>query len=305
MDADLFLSTARAGARAVTSALAGAAGLPDVGIGADGAITHGADALAESVMVGHLAELAVPIVSEEGGLIHSALGRSGPHSALGRSGPHSALGRSGPPGDVPGAGPWICLDPLDGSRNHRAGAPPYATAVALVLDGVPVAGVVHEHGSQVTWSAVRGGGARRTGPDGVGTTPVAAAGELVAVPSVRPGEAAPPLPGWCARVRMTGCTTVDLCRVADGSLAAFVDLRRGVVHPHDLAAPLVILREAGAAVTDPDDRRPDEPAEGGTTPGETGPGLVIVADPRHTRRLVAAWAPSAVAEILAAAHATT
>lgn len=261
VDAETFIATALLGARAVGPALADAAHLPDLGLGADGAITHGADALAEQIMVGHLVALGVPIVSEERGVIG---------------------------GPVPAHGAWICLDPLDGSRNHRAGTPPYATAVALLDGREPIAGLVREHGSGVTWSAVRGSGAGRFGDDGRGAEPVVARpGELVAVPSVGPGESAPALPPWCTRVRMSGCTTVDLCRVADGSHAAFADLRRAVVHPHDLAAPLVVLREAGAAVVDPDSAAAPD----------------VTPDPGHTRRLVAAWSAEAAAEVLAAARA--
>lgn len=73
------------------------------------------------------------------------------------------------------------------------------------------------------------------------------------------------------RVRISGSTTVDLCRVADGSVGVFVDLDRGVVHMHDLAGPLAVLREAGAGVVSPDH------------------GLELLPDPARHFQLVAAW----------------
>jgi len=75
-------------------------------------------------------------------------------------------------------------------------------------------------------------------------------GELIALPSpegvddlVRPRRVG-------HRARISGSCAIDLCRVADGSLSAFVALRRPVAHAHDLAAPLAILHAAGATVRD-------------------------------------------------------
>jgi 3'(2'), 5'-bisphosphate nucleotidase len=47
------------------------------------------------------------------------------------------------------------------------------------------------------------------------------------------------------RVRVTGCTAVDLCLVADGSAAAWHDLDRPGTHVHDVAGGLAVLIAAG------------------------------------------------------------
>lgn len=235
-----FLDAAARAASAAAGAVVGLAGTPDVGVGADGAPTHAADAAAEAAIVEALSPLGLAIISEESGnLVRS----------------WSA------------AEPWICVDPLDGSRNHRLGHPPWATSIGLVVDGQPLAGFVLDHTSGRRWWASSGGGAW---VDGRPARP--RPGGLLAVPSMGRLEAGRvSIPAGYQRVRMTGSTTIDLCRVADGSLGGFLDDDRGVVHPHDLAAPLAILTEAGAVVSRID-RAP----------------IVIEPDPALTYRMAAA-----------------
>jgi fructose-1,6-bisphosphatase/inositol monophosphatase family enzyme/GNAT superfamily N-acetyltransferase len=235
-----FLDAAARGASAAAGAVAGLADDVEVGQGADGAPTGRADLAAEEAVVAALSPLGLAVVSEESG----------------------NLVRSWSPDE-----PWISLDPLDGSRNHRRGHPPWATAIGLVVGGESIAGFVLDHTSGRRWWASSGSGAW---VDGRPARPVE--GGLVAVPSVGRLEAGRfRLPLGYQRVRMTGSTAIDLCRVADGTLGAFLDVDRGVVHPHDLAGPLAILTEAGAAVARLD-RAP----------------LTIEPDPADTIRLAAA-----------------
>lgn len=93
-----FVALAARAATAVEAAVAGLADAPPVGPGADGAPTEGADRAAEEAAAGILSQLGVPLVSEEAGLLG--------------------------PRQVKGGEPWICIDPLDGSRNFRAGLAP-------------------------------------------------------------------------------------------------------------------------------------------------------------------------------------
>jgi 3'(2'), 5'-bisphosphate nucleotidase len=59
------------------------------------------------------------------------------------------------------------------------------------------------------------------------------------------------VPASARRVRVTGCTAVELCLVADGSAAAWHDLDRGGTHVHDVAGGLALLAAAGGvALTD-------------------------------------------------------
>lgn len=234
-----FLARAARAASAVDAAIVDLGGAAAVGMGADGAPTEAADRAAEAAAVAELRALSLPIVSEEAGVI----------------------------GDDPRENDlWISLDPLDGSRNFRAGLPPYGIAIGLVRAGVAIAGFACDLSSGRRWWA---------GDDGLayadGRTVRARHGELIAMSSppgaidlVRPHEVR-------HRARISGSCAIDLCRVADGSLSAFVALARPVVHVHDLAGPLAILRAAGATVRD-----------------ETGTEPLLVPDPSRMYRLVAA-----------------
>ena len=211
-----FLYAAGAAASAVRAAIAGLAAERAVGIGADGAPTEAADEAAENAALALLRPLGLSIVSEECGLV----------------------------GVMPRADDyWISLDPLDGSRNFRAGFPPWATSIGLVRSGAAVAGLVADLASGRRWWARGGGGAW---VDGRPARPRASA--LYATPSPQPSMPVARLPVAAHRLRISGCTSVELCRVADGTLAGFDARRRGVVHVHDLAAASAILSEAGACV---------------------------------------------------------
>ena len=145
--------------------------------------------------------------------------------------------------------PWIVLDPLDGTGNFSAGLPPWAFSAGLVEDGVPIAGLVADLASGRRWTGLHGAGAER---DAVPVEP--RSGSTVVVPS-GPGGGAVAVPSTARRVRVTGCTAVDLCLVADGSAGAWHDLDRGGTHVHDVAGGLAVLLAAGgAALTD--DGRP-------------------------------------------------
>jgi 3'(2'), 5'-bisphosphate nucleotidase len=232
---DRFLVASAEAITAVRNAIAGLHDAPALGVGADGAPTEAADRAAEDAALEALVPLGIPIVSEECGIV----GRPEPDA------------------------PWISLDPLDGSRNYRCCYAPYATAIGLVRHGRPLAGFVGEHVSGRRWWASLDGAFSDGGM--IWTRP----GPLVGYPSPDGVPIAPP-PDF-ARVRISGSTATDLCRVADGALAAFCALDRSVVHMHDLAGPLAILDRAGAAVLD----------EQGMTPR-------LVPDPTVTVRIVAA-----------------
>jgi 3'(2'), 5'-bisphosphate nucleotidase len=147
---------------------------------------------------------------------------------------------------VPAGSPFVVLDPLDGTGNFSAGLPPWAFSAALVTDGRPVAGLVVDLSSGRRWEGAAGAGARR---DGVPVSP--RAGSTVVVPSA-PGGGSVVVPAAAERVRITGCTAIDLCLVADGSAAAWHDLDRGGSHVHDVAGGLAILLAAGGVALTPD-----------------------------------------------------
>ena len=219
-----FLACAARAASAVNAAIVDLGSAKATGIGADGARTEAADEAAEGAAIAVLRELGLAIVSEEIGLVGAPPG----------------------PGDV-----WISLDPLDGSRNFRAGYPPYAIAVGLVRDGVAIAGFVCDLASGRRWYA---------GDDGLayadGVRIAARRGELIGIPSPTRDRDVPRPHDLAHRARISGSTAIDLCRVADGSLGAFVGIDRQVAHTHDLAGPLAIVRAAGGVIFDRDGRAP-------------------------------------------------
>jgi 3'(2'), 5'-bisphosphate nucleotidase len=183
----------------------------------DGSPLVAADEAAHAAAVEVLAPLGVPVLSEER-----------------------------PDGAVADGQPWVVLDPLDGTGNFSAGLPPWAFSAALVSGGRPVAGLVADLSSGRRWEGGAGAGARR---DGVPVAP--RPGSTVVVPSA-PGGGSVVVPATARRVRITGCTAIDLCLVADGSAAAWHDLDRSGSHVHDVAGGLAILLAAGGVVLTPD-----------------------------------------------------
>ena len=57
-----------------------------------------------------------------------------------------------------GDGLW-CLDPLDGTTNFAAGIPFFGVSLALLIQGAPALGIVHDPNRDETFSSVRGQGA--------------------------------------------------------------------------------------------------------------------------------------------------
>ncbi|RBY89651.1 inositol monophosphatase family protein [Blastococcus sp. TF02A-30] len=216
----------------------------------DGSPAVAADGAAHAAAVAVLGDLGVPVLSEES---------------------------SDAP--VPDGSPWIVLDPLDGTGNFAAGLPPWAFSAALVDDGRPVAGLVADLSSGRRWWALEGRGAVRDGVP-IGPRP----GGTVVVPS-GPRGAVVGVPETARRVRITGCTAVDLCLVADGAAAAWHDVDRSGTHVHDVAGGLAVLLAAGGtALTEegePLRLRPDT---------ETKIRLVAAADETTARELLAALA---------------
>ena len=223
--AESFLAAAASAATRIAYAIAGLADAGSVGIGADGAPTEAADDAAEQAAIAELLPLGFPIVSEEKGLI----GALDPHS-------HQL---------------WISLDPLDGSRNFVAGYPAYAASVALIRDGIPIAGLVVDLAAGHRWAASAGNGATLNGK------PIRTRqGALGAIPSPAATHLQLANLTGLTRLRISGSTVSDLAHVADGSLAAFVALDRRVVHVHDLAAGMIVVEEAGGCVIDRTGARP-------------------------------------------------
>lgn len=137
---------------------------------------------------------------------------------------------------------WV-VDPLDGTKEFTKGLPEYSVAIALVEDGNPVLGVVHNPASDDTFTAARGGGAWRNGE----RIEVREGDVLLASRSeITRGEFEPFEADW--QVKPVGSIEYKLALIAAGEAA--VTFSRGPKHEWDVCAGALIVREAGGVVTD-------------------------------------------------------
>lgn len=151
---------------------------------------------------------------------------------------------------------WL-VDPLDGTLNFMHGLPHFAISIALERDGQPVAGLVYDPIKEEMFTAERGRGAYMND-------------RRIRVSARRDMQAALlatgiPFPGRAeharfllelelamssaAGVRRFGAAALDLAYVAAGRYDGFWE--RGL-SPWDLAAGIVLVREAGGFVQDLD-----------------------------------------------------
>lgn len=153
---------------------------------------------------------------------------------------------------------WV-VDPIDGTVNYLYGLPGYAVSVALVAGDPlrpgqwwPLAGCVHGPASGATWTAAAGAGSFAGGRRLRMAAPPELARALIGTGfgyrAARRRSQARVLAALLPRirdVRRIGSAAMDLCMVADGRLDAYYE--RGL-HPWDLAAGTLVVREAGGQV---------------------------------------------------------
>lgn len=157
------------------------------------------------------------------------------------------------------SGERFIIDPLDGTTNFLHGIPHFAVSVAFWDERGAVAGVVLDPCRREVFVAERGGGARLIAPDGerglIGS-PHQTLAECVihtGVPHRGRGEHERYL-GQLSRVmkevagiRRLGAAALDFAYVAAGRGEGFFE--KGL-QPWDMAAGLLLVREAGGVVTD-------------------------------------------------------
>jgi myo-inositol-1(or 4)-monophosphatase len=153
----------------------------------------------------------------------------------------------------------LVLDPVDGTYNAGSGIPHYAVSIAIA-DGDDVAdveyGYVRDLVTGTTFAAAEGDGATRDGtPLEVTDVDDRTAMALGGVYNIEGFD-----PARFRRVRLLGCSSLELCYTAAGALDAFVDLRARL-RVVDFAAGALIVEEAGGVVTDED----GEPVTGPVT----------------------------------------
>lgn len=150
---------------------------------------------------------------------------------------------------------WV-VDPLDGTTSFIHGYPTYSVSVALVRGLDPVAGAVYNAAAGEMNAAALGLGATRNG------VPVHVAGaatvqDALVITGFPYDRGAPldvqmtvlaaflraPVHG----MRRDGSAAIDCCHVAGGRADGFWEY---ALKPWDMAAGVVICREAGGLVTD-------------------------------------------------------
>jgi myo-inositol-1(or 4)-monophosphatase len=149
---------------------------------------------------------------------------------------------------------WV-IDPLDGTTNFIHGVFPFAISVALAEDEVVVAGIVYEFGLDEYFYTWKGGGAWLNG------SPV----RVSEVPRVDQALIATGFPYTNFKfleqfmhsmdhfmknshgLRRLGSAATDMAYVACGRYDGFYEYG---LHPWDMAAGILLVREAGGEVSD-------------------------------------------------------
>jgi len=148
---------------------------------------------------------------------------------------------------------WI-VDPLDGTTNFAHGFPAYCVSIGVECDGRVIIGVVYDPTRDELFTAQLGQGAQLNGtPISVSSTDHLDRALLVTgfAYDIRetPNNNLDHFARFALKVqglRRTGTAALDLCYVAAGRFDGFWEVK---LHPWDMAAGVVILREAGGMVT--------------------------------------------------------
>ena len=162
----------------------------------------------------------------------------------------------GPPGGGASRYCWIC-DPIDGTSNFAHGLPIFCATVALEIDGELACGAVYDPMRDELFTAERGRGAFLNG------TRMRVSGTTVLVDALLvtgfPYSVQETLDEHVAlfgrflsharAVRRLGSAALDACYVAAGRLDGFWE--HGL-NAWDIAAGVLLVREAGGLVTDLD-----------------------------------------------------
>lgn len=153
------------------------------------------------------------------------------------------------------AGLVFVADPLDGTTNFLHAFPWYGVSIAALVDGELAAGVVLNVPTGELFTAVASGGARRSGQP-IRVSPIVdPALSLIgtgfpfkhADQIERYMRVLPTITRQTAGVRRAGAAALDLADVACGRFQAFWEL---MLAPWDVAAGILLIREAGGVVTD-------------------------------------------------------
>jgi myo-inositol-1(or 4)-monophosphatase len=149
---------------------------------------------------------------------------------------------------------WV-IDPLDGTTNFLHGLHPYAISIALMEYDVAIAGVVYEISGNEVFTAWKDGGAWLNGIRIHVSDATRPADCLIATGFPYSDfklldKYMECLTYFCKHshgIRRLGSAAIDLAYVACGRFEVFYEYS---LHPWDVAAGILLVREAGGRVSD-------------------------------------------------------
>ncbi len=144
----------------------------------------------------------------------------------------------------------LVVDPIDGTRAFLAGDPRWAVSIAFILDGRPIAGVVHAPALGETYAAALGCGARLDGSPIHASARRALDRAHVGGPKSMIAELAEAAGIEFATSPRIPSLALRLSRVATGALD--IGLASANSHDWDVAGADIVLSEAGALLVDAD-----------------------------------------------------
>ncbi|WP_018621437.1 inositol monophosphatase family protein [Spirosoma luteum] len=149
---------------------------------------------------------------------------------------------------------WI-IDPLDGTANFIHGLPIFSVSIGLAQGKTPIAGVVYDPNRDECFSAWQGGGAY-CNETRLSVSPVTRLGESM-IATGFPYYSFDKMPKYLRiletlmqqthGLRRLGSAAIDLAYVAAGRFEAFYEYN---LNSWDMAAGVLLVREAGGLVTD-------------------------------------------------------
>jgi myo-inositol-1(or 4)-monophosphatase len=162
---------------------------------------------------------------------------------------------------------WI-VDPIDGTTNFIRGLPHFAISIACRVRGELAHGVIYDPVKDELFTASRGDGAQKDGRRIRVSGALRLDQALVATGFAyrKSGEIGDHLAAFtrvletAGDIRRAGSAALDLAYVAAGRLDGYWE--RGLA-PWDIAAGLLLVREAGGIATDPDAPDDNDPLETG------------------------------------------
>jgi myo-inositol-1(or 4)-monophosphatase len=151
---------------------------------------------------------------------------------------------------------WV-VDPLDGTTNFLHGLPQFAISIALERDRIPYAGVIYNPATDELYWAEKGEGAfmndrrlrvsaRKDLDTALFATGLPFKGRPGREQSLKETDR---VLAETAGIRRYGAAALDLCYVAAGRFDAYWE--RGL-NNWDVAAGIILVREAGGVVTEID-----------------------------------------------------